>query len=94
VKFSKDFLLDEVLITNDKIVFRKILGKRRWSIDVYIVFKHEDKFYQSTYSYGATESQDESPYEYDDDEIECEEVFPTQVVTTVYKTQKEIDSGK
>lgn len=35
--------------------------------------KNNGKFYQTTYSEGATEMQDERPWEYED-EVECEEV--------------------
>lgn len=38
-----------------------------------IVFEDNGKFYQTTYSEGATEMQYESPWEYDD-EVECTEV--------------------
>lgn len=38
-----------------------------------IVFKDNGKFYSTTYSVGATEMQDESPWEYER-EVECIEV--------------------
>lgn len=57
----------------------------RWSLIYNLVFKFKDKYYQTEYSVGATESQDESPFEYEPDEIECREVVPTQQTVTVYK---------
>lgn len=45
---------------------------------IQMVFKYNDKFYQSTYSIASTEQQDERPYEYDD-EIECSEVEPIDI---------------
>lgn len=88
MKFKKEWLQDLVFDdTNEgaKIVQNRITRHRRWSIDHTIVFEKDGKFYQSSYSVGATESQDESPYEYNDDEIECPEVIPVQEMVTVYK---------
>ena len=67
------------LIEND------IVDSSRWSIMYELIFGYGDKFYRSIYSVGATEQQDESPYEYDGDEIECEEVRPVQKTITVYE---------
>jgi hypothetical protein len=41
-----------------------------------------ESFYKSSYSQGSTECQDESPYEYDNDEIECKEM--TRIEKVVY----------
>ena len=51
----------------------KVIDNTRWSIIHEITFPFDGKFYQTTYSVGATEQQDESPWEYED-EIICEEV--------------------
>lgn len=51
-----------------------ILDTSRWSVYHELIFRHENKLYVTTYSCGATELQDESPWEYDGDEIECAEV--------------------
>lgn len=72
VKFSKDFMIDEILDA-DKIIEDTIVETTRWSIIHEIVFEHEGKFYSAVYSVGATEIQDESPWEYED-EVECTEV--------------------
>ena len=45
-----------------------------------MVFEHEGKHYMVEYSEGATEMECEAPFEYDDDEIECEEVELKEVV--------------
>lgn len=86
--FKKEFLRelaydggnDSAIVIEDKIV-----GQRRWSTDHRLVFKFEDKFYKTTYSCGSTECQDESPYEYEDDEIECPEVVPVEIPTIEYR---------
>ena len=58
-----------------------ITGTTRWSILHTMIFKYREKFYQSTYLTGATEQQDEQPYEYDADAIECPEVRAHETTT-------------
>lgn len=72
MKFAKEFLQDE----GGETVEDRITGVGRWSIRHRRVFRHEGKLYVTAYQTAATESQDERPYEYDPDEIECPEVFP------------------
>lgn len=81
MKFSKEFLQDE----GGETISDKIVGKSRWSVRNRRVFKWEGKYYETAYSYGATEGQDESPYEYEPAEIECKEVFPKEITITVYE---------
>lgn len=81
MKFKKEFLQAE----RGKTILDEIEGKSRWSIEYRRVFEHEGKYYETYYRVGATESQDESPYEYDDEEIECKEVFAVTETITVYK---------
>jgi len=71
--FSKDYLKDELDLPYSNTVVDKIIDTTRWSIVHEIVFENNGKFYQTTYSEGATEMQDERPWEYED-EIECIEV--------------------
>lgn len=71
-----------------KTIYDKIVGHGRWSVHHEHVFEFDGKFYLTTYSVGATESQDESPYDWDPDEVECPEVYPVQELVTVYKTEK------
>ena len=70
--FSKDYLKNKLELPTNAVV-DKIIDTTRWSIVHEIVFKDNGKFYQTTYSEGATEMQPERPWEYDD-EIECTEV--------------------
>jgi hypothetical protein len=67
-----------------EVVYDKIVDTSRWSVISEMVFKNGGMFYKTSYSTGATESQDESPYEYDGDMIEVKEVFPKEEVITVY----------
>lgn len=68
-----------------KIISNKIIDVSRWSYRKEIIVKTliDERFWKSTYSIGATESQDEGPYDYSDPIFE--EVFPEQVMITIYK---------
>lgn len=72
--FSKDYLMDELDLPYENTIVNRIINTTRWSIIHEIIFEDNGKFYMTTYSEGATECQDESPWEYDDDEIKCTEV--------------------
>jgi hypothetical protein len=83
--FKKEFL-QEIEDNDDvEIVEDEITDTTRWSILNRRVFKFEGKFYETFYQHGATECQDESPYEYDEDQIECKEVFPVEKTVIVYE---------
>lgn len=72
-KFSRDYLVNELGLPYDNTIVDKIIDTTRWSIVHEIVFEDKGHFYSTTYSEGATEMQDERPWEYDD-EINCTEV--------------------
>ena len=76
-----------------KIMVNEQTDTSRWSIHYSFVFKFEDKFYWTPYSRGATEQQDEQPFEYEDDEIECAEVWPFDVTVTKYSRFKDIEEA-
>ena len=90
VKFSKEFLVDTLGLPYSAMI-NNIVDHRRWSVVHQIIFKHEDKFYQTYYSEGATECQDESPWEFDD-EIECVEVQKVKITTEVWAPIEEAAS--
>lgn len=73
---------DEATIVSDEIV-----DNSRWSIIHDLTFKYNDKFYNTSYSVGATEQQDESPWEYED-EVVCHEVTPVEKTVIVYERVK------
>lgn len=73
VKFSRDYLMKELDLPYGNTITDNIIDTTRWSIIHEIVFEDNGKFYRTTYSEGATECQDERPWEYED-EVECEEV--------------------
>ena len=92
MKFKKEYLVDG--IDGDgpcgKTVHTKHTGSRRWSQSYARVFEIDGKFYSTRYRVGSTEMQDESPYEYEGDEIECTEVFPRQKTVTEYVIAEEL----
>jgi hypothetical protein len=88
MKFKKEDLQNLVWDDCDEaeweIIEDTIIENSRWSILHRLIYKYDGKFYQTSYSVGATENQDEQPFEYDDDIIECREVEPVQVTVTKY----------
>lgn len=84
MKFSREFLRD-ILYASDVSVEDRIVGHSRWSVQHRQVFRHDGKLYETHYSVGATESQDERPYQYDGKEIECAEVWPVEKTVIVYE---------
>lgn len=71
--FDKSYLVNELDLPWSAEEDR-VIDTRRWSTDHEIVFKDNDgKFYQTCYSIGSTEIQDEKPWEYED-QVKCVEV--------------------
>lgn len=52
----------------------EIVDTSRWSIRHELIFRREGKLYSVWYQVGATEQQDESPFDNEGDEIECTEM--------------------
>lgn len=75
-----------------EVVSNEICDTSRWSIqyDCTIKDKETGKFYDASYQEGATESQDESPFEHDtpdaDGNLELDEVEPYEVIVTKYRS--------
>jgi hypothetical protein len=85
--FPKQDLLD--MLHHDgaeeyEIVHDAIIDNTRWSIVHDLLFKHGGEFWETNYQRGATEQQDERPWEYDGDEITCINVVPVQKTITRY----------
>lgn len=81
----QDLLWEE---ETDELVIKEneLYDTSRWSLLYQLVFldKTTGKFYSTCYSCGATECQDESPFEYEGDTIECTEVTPVEVTKIEY----------
>ncbi len=86
LKFSKEE--GRNIVYNDYpdflIVEKFVESTSRWSTYYRIIVKRKSdgKFFESAYSEGSTEMQDESPYEYSD--AEFSEVVPLQKTITYY----------
>lgn len=90
-KFAKEFLQEDVLWEDNEdveIVKNEICGTSRWTVDYELIFKFEGSLYRTWYSRGATEQQEERPFEHDGDEIECTEVEPFETIVIDYRAKK------
>lgn len=63
-----------------------VTGNGRWSINHKLILKHNtsNKYYRVNYSIGATENQDERPWEYGK-EVVLTEVEPFEKTVTDYR---------
>jgi hypothetical protein len=88
MKFRKDdlrMLAWEEEPEGFELVESELIGHGRWSLNYEQVFMFDGKFYRTIFSKGATEQQEERPYDYEPDEIECDEVEPFEMVITRYR---------
>lgn len=67
------------ILDGEELVLDQIVGHSRWAVQHRVIFKMIDKLWQMNYQVGATELQDESPWEYDR-EVLCREVREIQKV--------------
>lgn len=72
------------------LVHAKLIDTSRWSHIHERVYEdlNTGKFYRTTYRVGATECQDERPYEYDGEEVDFEEVEQYEVKQIKYRSVK------
>ena len=77
----------EILQDGDDVVEDMISGKSRWAIVHRLIFKFEGKLYETSYQLGATEQQDEGPWEYEKN-VKCTEVEAYQRTVTDYRPVK------
>lgn len=67
-------------------ISNEIFDQRRWVTCHDWIFRYKDRIFSTTYEIGSTETCDTRPFEYEGDEIECDELFQVQVATTQYVT--------
>ncbi|QBX32790.1 hypothetical protein Asfd1_164 [Aeromonas phage Asfd_1] len=73
---------------------KEVYDERRWSTvyrQILAVTRPGDetpRYFETSYSEGATEMQDESPYENDGDFVTLDEVFPVEVIKIEYRRKK------
>jgi len=84
--FSKEFM-QNLIGDISKVLVDEIIEVSRWNITHHLVFKDCGVCYGCYYSVGATELQDESPFEYDGDMIECVVVVPVEKTVIVYEQE-------
>lgn len=82
--FSAQFLREEILEDDTKIIEDTVVGNSRWSIQHELIFEHEGQTYRTYYQVGATEYQDEGPWEFTP-EVQCEEVKRVPKTVMVYE---------
>lgn len=93
MKFNKELLIElvgEHSISDEegnelRVVTVDQIDTRRWESVHEMVFSFCGRLYSSTYRMGLTEIQESSPYEYDDQEVECPEVEAYEVTVTKYR---------
>jgi hypothetical protein len=88
-KFKRDFLVDTLGLPYDEdkklveILVQDICDQSRWSTHYRLIFKLDGECYETFYSEGSTEMQEEDPWEYED-EVECTIVEPVEVKIIQY----------
>jgi hypothetical protein len=82
--FSKEYLQAVLFGDAPGLVETSIVDTSRWSIHKSMIFKADGLHYETGYSEGATEQQDERPFEFDADEIDCIQVEEVSTVVTVW----------
>lgn len=93
-QFLKDLIWDEEPELDGKTgvkISDDITDTGRWAIHHDMIFSYDGKFYLVDYSVGATEQQDERPFEYEGPEIDAVLVAPIEKIVTVYTTVYEND---
>ena len=84
--FGKDYLKAVLYGKVGGRIEDKIVGHDRWSVEYEMVFKAPGgKTFLVSYSRGATEQQDEAPFDLDDDQIECLEVCQVEKTVPVWE---------
>ena len=83
MKMSKEAAL-AILGDLEILIEDKIISHNRWSVVHRLVVRLDGKIYMTTYSVGATEYQDETPWQ-DETEVEFVEVERKEKVVYVYE---------
>ena len=66
---KREILINELNLPEDAIK-QTLIDHSRWSLFYEIIFEYNNEFYKTTYSVGATEMQDESPWQ-DEEVVRC-----------------------
>jgi len=84
-KFSVEFMRDVLWgdAANVEIIKNEIFDTTRWSNCYELIFDFEDKLWMCSYDVGATEQQEQRPWEYED-HVECVLVKPVEKTVIDY----------
>lgn len=88
MKLEQQKALD-ILYENEggKVILDTVHGHSRWSVSHVLIVEIDGRFYRTRYSVGATESQDESPWQ-DEEEVDFVEVEPKEITVIDYVEKK------
>ena len=91
--FDKQFLknLLNYNLSDDsdaEIIEDTIFDHSRWSVGHTLIFRAQDKYFKTYYYVGATEYQEEYPFDNCDDDVECYEVEEVEKVVKVWQEVK------
>ncbi len=86
IKLHRDYLKKELKLPSNAIL-DTIVDNDRWSIYHEIIFEDKGKFYSAYYSVGATEMQDERPWE-NEEIVDCIEVELVEKLIKVWEAVK------
>lgn len=86
IHFSRDTMRNVLWGEEGRIIADKIEDTSRWSVHHKLIFELNGQTYMTYYSEGATEYQDERPWEYEK-EVEC---FPVELVEKTVKVWEPI----
>ena len=83
--FTEQFVIESIE--------KEVYDERRWStvyrqVLAVVSFIQPVRYFETYYTEGATEMQDESPYESAGDTLLLDEVFPVEVVKIEYQRKK------
>ena len=97
MQFKKQDLQD--LIWGDgpdylTVIRNEITSNSRWSIHHELIITFDEKLYRTDYSVGATEYQEELPFEYEPDLIECDEVIRIAKTSYDYIKKTELNADR
>lgn len=90
--FNREFLREELGLPYEALE-KNIVENTRWSIVFEIVFEYEGKFWKTWYSEGATEYQDERPWEFEK-EVKCYEVYKAKTVKEDWVEVEKVDRSE
>jgi len=89
ITLPKDEML-AILDSGADVVRDQIVSHGRWTVGHELIFRRDGKLYRTHYQRGATESQDEGPWEYTNPVI-CTEVIAVEKTVVDYTNAPEAE---